>query len=402
MKILKLCLLATVLTIAFTIFVRIRNEERNILRSLFKENDLGFKDIIGAPAPLEDIGFDVLADIQKAKKILADGHPLQREYKIREMWAWANKQHTKKRRWNKKELIGFDVLLAVENIHDRRIKIVRFDGKAKKSATPGFDIILKKENGMNSQFEVRYPQGYLVLAIKRPINMKKGGKQDGIYSPYSEALDVPQVRKRGFEYLRAIIHTAELRLRTTQVHSLVFPDSLVSGMVPSDVAEALVIIEHIDPGRFSSGVPVARLVREVLTVIGLNESDAYKYAISPAHARGMFQFIPPTYRFLLLKYPKAGLIRDFAAGMDDHVNAAMASFLLFDSDLSYANPREQYALLKNPRALGLYLASSYNGGAVRTVKAMAGQGDNWMKSRSLLPETRVYLEKYNSVSGMMQ
>ena len=293
------------------------------------------------------------------------------------------------------------MLLAVETIRDRKIRIVTFDNTAGRSATPGFDVVLKKENGMNSQFEVVSPRGYLVLAIKRPIRSRNGGSTDAIYSPYSEELDVPAVRQQGLDYLRRVLNSAKYELEARRVYSAVIPGEFVAKIVPTRVAEVLVIIEHIDPGRFMyHGVSIDTLVSEVLTVIGLNRENAYKYAVSPAGARGLFQFMPMTYVSICKGYPRAALTDNFVSGMNNHVNAAMASFLLFDYDLSCFDTSKRASLLSDARALGLYLASAYNTGATRTVKSMKKHGDRWIGG--LLPETRVYLEKYNSVSGMMR
>ena len=104
---------------------------------------------------------------------------------------------------------------------------------------------------------------------------------------------------------------------------------------PIEVSLVLSIIEHIDPGRFEhyKGNEIA-LVHEVLTIIGANTTRAYSYSKSSAGARGLFQLVPDTYRRLQEKYRSAGLTRDFASGCNDHTNAAKASLLLFDSDLS--------------------------------------------------------------------
>ena len=63
------------------------------------------------------------------------------------------------------------------------------------------------------------------------------------------------------------------------------------------ISLVLSVIEHIDPVRFEHyrGNEIA-LVHEVLTIIGANTTEAYRYSRSPAGAMGLFQFIPKTYR----------------------------------------------------------------------------------------------------------
>lgn len=263
----------------------------------------------------------------------------------------------------------------------------------------GFEVDLEKVNGVNTQYEVTHPDGYIVLALKRLVNSRKGGDKDVIYSPYSEQLDISAIRRQGFEYVKNIIHSARERLANKRVGSLAIERRLVTEVVPVDIATVLLLIEHIDPTRFNT-LPIGRLINEVLTVIGLNRERAYAYAVSPAGARGLFQFIPSTYKSIVRQYPEAGLNSNFVAGMNNHINAAVASFLLFDSDLSYTDIEHRNFLTQNKDALGYYLASAYNGGAPRTARAIKEHGNNWVDY--VLPETQVYLKKYKAVANILK
>ncbi len=358
---------------------------------------LTIEEVINLPAVVNNLDFDITSDVVKAQKVLSD-YRVNKEYKQVKKWAWVNKKKKTRRYWTEKKLVNYDVLLAVEHIKDRQIKVIRLTNKGKESNAAGFEVDFEKANGVNTQYEVTHPDGYIVLALKRLINGRKGGDKDVIYSPYSKQLDVPAIRRQGFEYVKNIIQLARERLANKQVSSLAFGSRLVVEVVPVDVATVLLLIEHIDPTRFNA-LPIEQLINEVLTVISLNRERAYTYAVSPAGARGLFQFIPRTYKSIIRQYPQAGLNSNFIAGMNNHINAAAASFLLFDSDLSYTDIEHRNFLIQNKDALGYYLASAYNGGAYRTVRAIEEHGENWVNY--VLPETQVYLKKYKAVANIL-
>ena len=163
-----------------------------------------------------------------------------------------------------------------------------------------------------------------------------------------------------------------------------------------DVALTLAIIEHIDPRKFESGkYTVEQLIHETLVILGVNAQDAYRYSASKAGARGLFQFIPNTYRRIISLYPNAGLKRDFVQGMEDHENAAKASFLLFDADTQVLNNGRRGQIINEPYEWGRFVASAYNCGSARTRGAMNAFGEQWP---SRLPEeTQIYLRKYEAV-----
>ena len=110
---------------------------------------------------------------------------------------------------------------------------------------------------------------------------------------------------------------------------------------------------------------------------------------------GLFQFVPDTYRRLQEKYRSAGLTRDFVSGCSDHINAAKASLLLFNSDLAslprkWCGPEEKMA---GPSAC--ILAAAYNCGPKRVEKSARECKGQW--TCRLPEETRVYLEKFDAV-----
>ncbi|MRR08299.1 MAG: hypothetical protein EG828_15525 [Deltaproteobacteria bacterium] len=198
------------------------------------------------------------------------------------------------------------------------------------------------------------------------------------------------VRKAGLDYLRNVIGEAKEDLLRRRV----YPRSC-SAFIDNDISVVLAIIEHVDPGKFLSGkYPPEKLINETLVILGANKENAYRYSRSKAGAMGLFQFIPGTYKRIQNLYPGAGLNKDFVRGMEDHQNAAKASFLLFDADMYVLNDSRRQRLLEDPAALGRFLASAYNCGPGRTRGSMERHGDNW--TSAIPSETRVYLNKFDT------
>ena len=293
--------------------------------------------------------------------------------------------------YGKPELGEFSILLAVENVPTREIKIVRVHprlGARSESAViePG------KANGVNTKFTIISQEHQIVLALKRPVR-SSGGFTEVVYTPYSEGIDIPVVRKAGLDYLRNVIADAKNDL----IRRRVSPRSCNS-FIDNDISVVLAIIEHIDPGKFLSGkYTPEKLINETLVILGTNKHNAYRYSRSKAGAMGLFQFMPGTYRRIANLYPQAGLNRDFVQGMEDHENAAKASFLLFDADMNVLNDTRKQRLLDDPAALGRYLASAYNCGPGRTRGSMNRHGDNW--TLAIPSETQAYLQKFDATLG---
>lgn len=289
--------------------------------------------------------------------------------------------------YGKPQLGEFTILLAVENVPTREIKIVRVHPRLGARAENAI-IEPGKANGVNTKFTIISQEHHIVLALKRPVR-GGGGFKEVVYTPYSEGIDIPVVRKAGLDYLRNIISDAKDDLLRRRVN----PRSC-SSFIDNDISVVLAIIEHIDPGKYLSGKYTAeKLINETLVILGANKHNAYRYSRSKAGAMGLFQFIPGTYKRILNLYPAAGLNRDFVRGMEDHHNAAKASFLLFDADMYVLGDARRQRLLEAPEALGRFLASAYNCGPGRTRGSMERYGDNW--TSAIPTETQIYLRKFD-------
>ncbi len=133
----------------------------------------------------------------------------------------------------------------------------------------------------------------------------------------------------------------------------------------------LAIIEHIDPGKFLSGkYTPEKLINETLVILGTNKQNAYRYSRSKAGAMGLFQFMPGTYKRIQNLYPGAGLNRDFVRGMENHQNAAKASFLLFDADM-------MFSMIPGDSACSKILPPWGDSSHPPTIAAPAGHGEAW-------------------------
>ena len=343
----------------------------------------------------DQIDFNVFEDIARAKALLGEqrcGFQVVQAKKPKVIKVRKGKKWVKVKKGGKgqrAELGAFAILVAIENVKTRRIKIVRVHPKLG-GKSDGIVIEPGKSNGVNTKFNIVYPEQHIVLAIKRPVRSGNGFKEV-VYTPYSEDLDIPVIRKAGLDYLRNVLTIAKNDLIKRGVRPL-----SSDRFVDDDVALTLAIIEHIDPQKFESGkYTTERLIHETLVIMGTNTHSAYRYSASRAGARGLFQFIPKTYNRMVALYPRAGLKKDFIHGMEDHENGAKASFLLFDADMCVLSNGRAQSVMAERDALGRFLASAYNCGSGRTRTAMDKYGPDW--PNGVPSETQIYLRKFDVV-----
>jgi len=279
-------------------------------------------------------------------------------------------------------IVGREMALAVMNL-EGEIKIARAIKRDQgfEVLTQGFIISVRRENGINTDFACVAPAGGKVLAVKYPVSNEgnRFGVGDpvieAVYTPYSAEIKTEEIIKAGIEVQERFVHKAYSRLKDKAVFSFAFPGRKVVDVIPRDVLQVLLMNEHIDPGEFKSPGLARALVERVLTVIATNEESAYAYSVSSAGARGLVQMIPSTYYLIANKYPAAGLMRDFARGMADPVNAVTAQILLCDSDWQAIRTRSEIP----PERVGPYLAAAYNGGVGRVLSMLTHSESDWME-----------------------
>jgi hypothetical protein len=294
------------------------------------------------------------------------------------------------RRFREVEVVGItgrEIALAVLDAEGKFhvVRGLKRDNKGFETLTPGYVLFLRRENGINSEFECINPAGGRVVAIKYPVsneNGRFGGNAEvieAVYTPYSAEIETPYVVGRGLDTQEGFIEKAYARLKHRGVRSRAFEGRSITEVVPREVVRVLLINEHIDPGEFRSEGMAAPLARRVLTVVATNGEKAYAYSISKAGARGLVQMIASTYNLLLRKYPEAGLTQSFSVGMGDPVNAVMAQVLLCDAD--WESMRSRFEI--GPEQVGPYLAAAYNGGVGRVLSLLSSEQDEWMANPDL-------------------
>ena len=337
-------------------------------------------------------GFDIREDIARGQEFLKDKIAGCTETRVEKRVTFL-KRGRRKERLVVKRTVRPNFLLAVEDLKERKIRQVLITGRG--CVTEGFNVTRIRANGVASRFEVTYPENMAVLALRTTVRSGDGLKEV-VYTPYSPEIDTPEVRRAGLDYLVGRIKLARSDLAAKRVRLAEFDPG---DGTPLEVSLVLSIIEHIDPARFEryKNNEIA-LVHEVLAIIGANTTEAYRYSRSPAGARGLFQFIPATYRMILQQYRNAGLTRDFVSGCDDHVNAAKASLLLFNSDLASLPERLWSEARTDSQSLGMFIAAAYNCGPRRVEKSARACKGRW--TCRLPEETRIYLEKFNAVWGI--
>lgn len=265
-------------------------------------------------------------------------------------------------------------------------------GKNCEQLDSAFLVRCGTRNGVNTPYTIAEPAGYSVVGLRRLVQAD-GGPSERVYTAYTSSLDTEENVFTGKEFLVSKIAEGLNQLREKGVMSRSYPDKLVADVIPPDYLYRLAIIEHIDHDRFRSE-PLAQLIREVLVILALNQNDAYRYAVSSAGALGLYQFIPSTYKLMVVSYPDAMLVPSHRDGMLNIENAVAAAALLLDFELAKMPTSER--LLRTDR-LEEYLAASYNGGATRALRTYS-QG----KDFSQIPnkETSIYIQKLRAVRDL--
>src|SRR6266542_3695960 len=111
---------------------------------------------------------------------------------------------------------GREMALAVLDTEGRfhRVRGIKHDKRGFETLTPGYRLSLRKENGINSEFECVAPSGGRVLAIKYPVSNghgRFGGNSEvieAIYTPYSGEIAIADIAERGLDVQDGFIEKA--------------------------------------------------------------------------------------------------------------------------------------------------------------------------------------------------
>lgn len=258
-------------------------------------------------------------------------------------------------------------------------------------STDGKKIIIKviRGNGVNTPVTITEESGELLLplVVQYPIERDGQHKETAYYVSTHTGLVTPEVVQAGKIYVRNVIETARSQLKEKGI--------FISKEI-ADIAERLVVVEHVDHYRFRNEYHL-NIFNDIYTLYALNEGQTYRYSVSRAGAGGMVQMIPSTYKMVRDRFYAVGLIPDFVQGMQDHLNAAKAMLLymnmtwqdLVSNNIVYEALQKQIVTQKE------LLAAGYNSNPARLPLYIKRGGANWKK---LLPaETKIYLEIYQSM-----
>jgi hypothetical protein len=256
--------------------------------------------------------------------------------------------------------------------------------------TPGIQLLMRRENGINSDIACINPEGGRIVAVKYPVTNERGRFGSGpevieaIYTPYSREIQTEQIIYKGMEVMDGLIDKAYALLNERGVMSRAFPERKVTEILPKQILRVLLLNEHIDPSEFQSQGLARPLAERVLTILATNREKAYAYSISSAGAFGLVQMIPSTYSRIAGRYPSAGLHLSFHQGMADSVNAVMAQILLCDADWQAIQTKQDIPAER----IGPYLAAAYNGGVGRVLSILAHSKEDWMEDPDRSREPR--------------
>jgi hypothetical protein len=259
-------------------------------------------------------------------------------------------------------------------------------------ATVNLRII--RANGVNTAvtvFESGTNRSFVPLLVEYPIERNGYLREMAYYTSAHPALLSSEVVAAGKSYIRTMLDLAARRLRDKG--TFISPQIL-------DMAERLLIVEHVDHTRFLRENRLA-LYEEIYSLYALNEMKTYNYSVSTAGAGGLIQMIPSTYQMIRRLHPGAGLNPDFVLGMRNHGNALEAMLLyMYDvwNNLT-SNTDASYALSAKWATPADLMAAGYNSNPARLPLYIRRAGAGW---RMQIPsETQMYLQIYRSVESLI-
>lgn len=288
--------------------------------------------------------------------------------------------------------VGLKVKLALwqENTSQLTyVTVVKGTGKVTSvERSSPYDVTLRRDNGVNSEFVVPGHPELHVAALKMPVFIDLGSARhpkwrldNVVYTPYGDWLNTPAVVAAGEAYISSNLAAVYDELRSLGVTSRAFPGRSLADSIDPAVVRSILAIEHVNVTTLVRG-SIAQYLNMFLATVAVNEHVAYAYARSSASATGLVQFIPSTYALVARRRADLGLNRSFTQAMTDPYNAIKAQVALLDINLTTlpAEVRQRYA--GNNRELGALVAAMYNGGSTRVLRALKAWGSAWADDHS--------------------
>ena len=258
-------------------------------------------------------------------------------------------------------------------------------------STDRTEVKLVRFNGVNSLYQVNKPQGGVVVGLKYFITPTESGSVEQIkndaygalYTPYSSALNTPEVAKYGNDYIQNLINKVATDFNT--LPSTYDNTKTITQAIDPALIRALLYAEHMDTNSFLATKDTQSLIDKINVLFAVNEGDTYRYSVSSANARGLAQFIPSTYKGLVAGHPDANLVEDFVLGMNDHENSVKSMYLLLDEYIKGVYLRATDSFI--PAHAFDYGAAAYNGGVYRISQAAKQFGATWYQDQAEFRKT---------------
>lgn len=278
--------------------------------------------------------------------------------------------------------------------------------KVKVQITPGFE----RACGTNPVLDVSRPPGQTVLAVRTVVKTTKSGSEAAVFTPFTDELNIPELRERGLAHWWATVTAAQSDLRAGRVASAHVEGKLVADLIPSQHVFLLGIVENVGSlSPFGDSGSEAQRLRElhaVLVMYGANGADAFHWRVSRADAYGPLQFTP-IYKGLRAQYPGMLPEGDWIEGARDHRLSARAAFLHSDEEFRPLKRVWHEELPQHPLLYGLYLAAGYNGSARRVARALENcSAEEWYgvtcpTLRGRNNEGHWYMRKYLALEPLL-
>ena len=193
-----------------------------------------------------------------------------------------------------------DYLVAVTDVAGAITVVEAYQGqesvpsgyKVKAQITPGFE----RACGTNPVLDISHPPGQTVLAVRTVVKTTKSESEAAVFTPFTDELNIPELRERGLAHWWAVVTSARADLRTAGVMSAHVKGKLVVDLVPPQHVFLLGIVENIARlSPFGDNGSEAQRLRElhaVLVMYGANGADTFRWRVSRADAYGPLQFTP--------------------------------------------------------------------------------------------------------------
>lgn len=198
---------------------------------------------------------------------------------------------------------------------------------------------------------------------------KKYQARSVVYTPYSDALDTPQMVQLGKAWLHRVTQDVYEELRQQHVASRAFPGKLIVDAIQQVLPQSIASIEHIDYRALD--VNGEQGLDPFYIMFAANSDNAFGYSLSPAGARGLAQFIPSTYASIVRLRPDAYLEPDFMRAMEHPKTSLKAGVVYLDTLLLElpAEARDRY--VQGDTQANEFVVAAYNGGPARISRAVA-------------------------------